>query len=131
MFLRASIMAVILLAPQAGTLPNEAKGLHLLWVPGAMAGLSNETPGFKVRDPLTQVESTFAKAGDLEPMLATLPPQMKENGVWISTSNAFLYVAEEELELKALSDLAGKRGINVFICELAEQPKGWKKLEVP
>jgi hypothetical protein len=131
MFMRASIMAVMLLAQPSGTLPNEAKGLHLLWVPGAMAGLSNEIPGFKVRDPLTQIESTFAKAEDLEPMLATLPPLMKENGVWISTSNAFLYVAEEKAQLKVLSDLAGKRRISLFICELAEQPKGWKKLGVP
>lgn len=131
MFLPASILVLALLAQPAGNLPNEAKGLHILWVPSAMAGLSNEPPGFKVRDPITQVESTFTKAEDLEPMLATLPPQMKANGVWISTSNAFLYVAEETAQLKVLADLARKRGVKVFLGELAEQPKGWKELKVP
>jgi hypothetical protein len=130
-FLPASILALVLLAQPAGSLPNEAKGLHILWVPSAMAGLSNETPGFKVRDPITQVERTFTKAEDLEPMLATLPPPMKANGVWISTSNAFLYVAEETAQLKILSNLAGRRTIRVFLCELAEQPKGWKELKAP
>lgn len=131
MFLPASILVVALLAQPAGNLPNEAKGLHILWIPSAMAGLSNEPPGFKVRDPITQVESTFTRADDLEPMLATLPPQMKANGVWISTSNAFLYVAEETAQLKVLADLARKRGVKVYLSELAEQPKGWKELKVP
>lgn len=131
MFSPALILAVALLAQPAGNLPNEAKGLHILWVPSAMAGLSNEPPGFKVRDPITQVERSFTKAEDLEPLLATLPPLMKANGVWISTSNAFLYVAEETAQLKALADLAGKRGAKVFLCELAEQPRGWKEFKVP
>src|SRR5664279_877967 len=127
----APILAALLLLPQAGAAPEEAKGLHVLWVPSAMSGLSKETPGFKVLDPITQVENTFPKAEDLEPILDTLPTRMKENGIWISTSNSFLYVAEEERQLKVLADLAGARGINLFICELGKQPGGWKKVGVP
>jgi hypothetical protein len=131
MMMRAPVMAVLLLSQQAGTLLNEAKGLHILWVPSAMAGLSNEAPGFKVQDPLTQNDRTFTQADDLKPILDTLPTQMKENGIWISTGNSFLYVADEKLQLKALVDLATTRGISVFMCELGEQPKGWKKVEFP
>jgi hypothetical protein len=125
------ILAVLLLVPQAGSAPVEAKGLPVLWVPSAMVGLSNEAPGFKVMDPLTRTEKTFTKAEDLKPILATLPTQMKANGIWISSSNAFLYVADEKLQLKALVEWAGTIGIDVFICELGEQPGGWKKAGVP
>lgn len=127
----APILAALLLFPQSGASPDETRGLHILWVPSAMAGLSKEASGFKVLDPLTQVENTFSKAGDLEPILDTLPARMKENGIWISTSNSFLYVAEEERQLRVLADLAGARGINLFICELGKQPGGWKKVGVP
>ena len=53
---------------------------------------------------------------------------MKENGIWISISNSFLYVADEKLQLMALVDLARSRRISVFMGELGEQPKGWKKI---
>ena len=131
MWLRAPILAVVFLAQQPGTAPIEAKGLHILWVPSAMAGLSKEAPGFRVLDPLTQVEQSFPKAEDLKPLLDTLPARMKENGIWISTSNSFLYVADEQLQLKALVELARTKGVPVFICELGEQPGGWKKIEIP
>jgi hypothetical protein len=127
----APILAALLLFPQAGASPDETRGLHILWVPSAMTELSKEAPGFKVLDPITQVENTFPKAGDLVPILDTLPIRMKENGIWISTSNSFLYVAEEERQLKVLADLAGARGINLFICELGKQPGGWKKVGAP
>ncbi len=128
MWLRASILTALFMAQQPGIAPIEAKGLHILWAPSAMAGLSKEAPGFRVVDPLTQGEKTFAKAEDLKPILDTLPPLMQENGIWISTSNSFLYVAEEKRQLKALVELARTKGIPVFLCELAEQPGGWKKL---
>lgn len=131
MWLRASILALLFLAQQPVTAPIEAKGLHILWAPGAMAGLSNEAPGFRVLDPLTQGEKTFPKAEDLKPILDTLPLGMKENGIWISTTNSFLYVATEKLQLKALVEMATTKGIPVFICELGEQPGGWKKVESP
>jgi hypothetical protein len=131
MWLRAPILAAFFLAQLPVAAPIEAKGLHILWAPSAMAGLSKEGPGFRVLDPLTQSEKTFTKAEDLKPLLDTLPPRMKENGIWISTSNAFLYVADEQLQLKLLVELARTNGISVFICELGEQPGGWKKIEVP
>jgi len=131
MLLLLPFLAVLLLPPQVKQAPVEAKGLHILWVPSAMAGLSKEAPGFKVQDPLTQIEKTFSRAEDLNPILRTLPSQMKENGIWISTSNSFLYVADEKLQLKALVEWAGTSGIHVFLCELAEQPEGWKQIGKP
>ena len=127
----APILAALLLFPQAGASPDEAKGLHILWVPSAMVGLSKEAAGFKVMDPITQMENTFPMAEDLKPILDTLPIRMKENGIWISTSNSFLYVAEEERQLKVLVELARAKGINIFICELGKQPGGWKKIGGP
>jgi hypothetical protein len=131
MLFYAPILAAFLLFPQAGASPDEGKGLHILWVPVAMAGLSREVPGFKVTDPITQTESTFSMAEDLKGILDTLPKPMKENGIWISTSNSFLYVAHEERQFKVLADLARARGINLYICELGKQPGGWKKFEGP
>ena len=131
MWLLAPILAVLFLAQQPGTTPIEAKGLHILWAPSAMAGLSHEAPGFRVLDPLTQNERTFTKAEDLKPIVDSLSLQMKENGIWISTSNSFLYVADEQLQLKALVEMARTNGIPVFICELGKQPGGWKKVESP
>jgi hypothetical protein len=131
MWLCAPILTAFFLAQQPIAAPIEAQGLHILWAPSAMAGLSNEAPGFKVLDPLTQVEKSFPKAEDLKPILETLPLRMKENGIWISTSNSFLYVADEKRQLKALVDMARTNGISVFICELGEQPGGWKKIESP
>jgi hypothetical protein len=96
-----------------------------------MVGLSKEAAGFKVMDPITQMENTFPMAEDLKPILDTLPIRMKENGIWISTSNSFLYVAEEERQLKVLAELARAKGINIFICELGKQPGGWKKIGGP
>ena len=124
-------LAALLLLQPAVAPSDEAKGLHILWVPGAMTGLSNEAPGFKVLDPITQMERTFSMAEDLKPILDTLPTRMKENGIWISTSNSFLYVAQEERQLQVLVDLARTRGIDLFICELGKQPGGWKKIGVP
>jgi hypothetical protein len=131
MWLRAPILAVLLLAQPPATAPSEAKGLHILWAPSAMAGLSKEAPGFRVLDPLTQSEKSFTRAEDLKPLLDTLPPRMKENGIWISTSNSFLYVADEQLQLKALVEMARTQGIPVFICELGQQPGGWKQVDIP
>ena len=131
MWLLAPILSAFILAQQPVAVPIEAQGLHILWVPSAMAGLSNEAPGFKVLDPLTLVEKSFPKAEDLKPILETLPLRMKENGIWISTSNSFLYVADEKLQLKALVEMARTNGIPVFICELGEQPGGWKRIESP
>jgi hypothetical protein len=127
----APVLAALLLLQPAVASPDEAKGLHILWVPSAMAGLSNEVPGFKVLDPITQKERTVSVAEDLQPILDTLPTRMKENGIWISTSNSFLYVAHEERQLQVLADLAKARGIDLFVCELGNQPGGWKKFGVP
>jgi hypothetical protein len=131
MLFNASTLAALILFQPPVAPPDVAKGLHILWVPSAMTGLSNEAPGFKVLDPITQMERTFSMAEDLKPILDTLPNRMKENGIWISTSNSFLYVAHEERQLKALADLAGARGIDLFICELGKQPGGWKKIGAP
>jgi hypothetical protein len=130
LFCAPVLAALILLQPPVAS-PVEAKGLHILWVPVAMAGLSNEVPGFKVADPITQQERTFSLAEDLKPILDTLPVRMKENGIWISTSNSFLYVAQEEQQLKMLAELARAKGVDLFICELGKQPGGWEKVAVP
>ena len=62
MWPHASILAVLFLTQQPVPAPIEARGLHILWAPSAMAGLSTGAPGFRVLDPLTQNERTFSQA---------------------------------------------------------------------
>jgi hypothetical protein len=123
------LFAVMALLQDAGTVPVEGKGLQVLWMPEALAGTSNTTAGFKFRHPVSKEHMSFTKAKDLQPILEKLPQQMKDNGIWISTSNSFLYSDQENLELKALAARARALKIYVFMCELGEQPHGWKKVD--
>jgi hypothetical protein len=118
-----------ILVQEGGTVPMESKGLQVLWVPQALAETSNTTAGFKFRHPLTRVDLSFAKAANLRGILDQLPAAMRDNGIWVSTTNAFLYTKKENLELKHLVALARARKIYVFQCELGEQPQGWKKVD--
>jgi hypothetical protein len=123
------LLAALILFQGSGPVPQEAKGLQILWVPMAVAETSNTTPGFKFRHPITYAELSFTKAKELKTILEVLPTPMKENGIWISTTNSFLYSKEENLELKTLVAMAKAQKIVVFLCELPKQPEGWKKVE--
>ncbi len=109
--------------------PQESKGLAVQWVPQAVAGGPRTAAGFSYRDPLSGREATLQKAKDFAQVLATMPAAMKANGIWISTTNAFLYSPEENLELKALVALAKAGRVHVFLCEIPNQPLGWRKLD--
>jgi hypothetical protein len=123
------IAAVLLLSQVPGTMPVEARGLQILWVPRALAATSDRLPGFAFRDPISETDKVFPEAQDLKGILDTLPPFMKDNGIWISSSNSFLYVEDENLQLKQLLALAKTRGISVFMSELGAQAQGWKKVD--
>jgi len=129
MLLPSMLLAATVLLQDAGTVPMEGKGLQVLWMPAALAETSNTAAGFKFRHPTRNEDMSFSKAKDFQPILENLPPQMKANGIWISTSNAFLYTDQENLELKALVGRARTLKIHVFICELGEQPQGWKRAD--
>lgn len=109
--------------------PVESKGLQVLWVPQALAETSNTTAGFKFRHPLGKQEVCLSKAREFQAILDKLPAPMKANGIWISTGNAFLYSDEENLELKSLVAMAKAHKIHVFLCEIPDQPLGWKKVD--
>jgi hypothetical protein len=123
--------ALVALAALTGLLqtPEEAKGLKVLWVPSALAGTSNTDPGFEFLHPATQVVVRVTKGKEFKPILDSMPVKMKSNGIWISTSNSFLYSEEENAELKVLVQLGKTQKIPVFICQLMSQPEGWKKLD--
>lgn len=129
MMLHVPVLAVLMLFQEAGTVPQESKGLQVLWVPTAVAGTSNTSAGFKFRHPISRAEMNVAKAKDMKAILGKMPALMRENGIWVSTTNAFLYTEEEKLEFKALVALARGEKIYVFRCELGEQPEGWKKAD--
>ena len=128
MLFRALVLAALVLAPARATAPEEAKGLQVLWVPKALALTSGSEPGFQFRHPATQVETTVSRGRDLESILKMLPAGMKSNGVWISTSNSFLYSKLENAELAVLVRIAKSQKIPLFICQLLDQPQGWQKL---
>lgn len=109
--------------------PEPAKGLQVLWVPEAIAGTSNTVPGFKFRHPASREDLVLRKAVDLKKVIEKLPAAVRANGIWISTTNDFLYSEEENLELRSLVAVARSLGVQVFSCELGDQPHGWKKLD--
>lgn len=110
-------------------IPQESKGLQILWVPSSLSVTSNTDPGFKFRHPVSGAEVCFSKAKDLKKIIDSMPTQMKNNGIWISTTNAFLYSEKENKELKLLVRMAKLQKVYVFKCEIPEQPLGWKKVD--
>lgn len=129
MLIHLPVLAALVLLQDAGVVPQESKGLQILWMPKAVAGTSNTSSGFKFRHPATREDMSFANVKDLLPIVEKLPQQVKENGIWISTTNAFLYTDEENADLKKLVSFAKSKKVYVFLCELPEQPRGWKKLD--
>lgn len=125
LFPKAIFAALVLLQE----VPQESKGLQILWVPSSLSATSNTAPGFKFRHPISRDEMCFSKAKDLKKIIESMPAQMKENGIWISTTNSFLYSEEENKELKELVRMAKPHKIHVFKCEIPEQPLGWKKVD--
>lgn len=117
------LAALVLLQDQ----PQEAKGLQVLWVP--QAGAVGSAAGFTFRHPLSGNQTVLPKAKGFAEILAKLPAAMKANGIWISTTNGFLYSEEENQELKALVALAKANRIYVFKCEIPDQPLGWRKID--
>ena len=109
--------------------PDPAKGLQVLWIPKAGAEISNAMPGFEFHHPITKAEIRLIRGMDFKPVLESLPAQMKSNGIWISTSNSFLYSEEENAELKILVQLGKAQKIHVFSCQIMDDPKVWKKLD--
>ena len=109
--------------------PEEAKGLRILWVPRAVAEASKNDPGFEFRHPTTQAVVRVTQGKEFKPILDSLPLQVKSNGIWISTSNSFLYSEEENAVLRTLVQLGKIQKIPVFICQIMDQPEGWKKLD--
>ena len=128
MLIPATILAALVLVLVQDT-PQESKGLQILWVPNSLSATSNTAPGFKFRHPVTREELCFSRAKDFKKIMDAMPSQMKENGIWISTTNTFLYSDEENAELKDLVRMAKQKKIYVFKCEIPEQPLGWKKVD--
>jgi len=125
----ALFMTALILVQASDTVPMEGQGFQILWMPKALAATSNTSPGFKFSHPSTREPLCVSKGKDLKPVLGKLPAQMKANGIWITTSNSFLYSEEEKLELKGIVDLARARKIPVFLCEIGQQPEGWKRID--
>lgn len=121
------LVPVLLAAPEE--VPDRTKGLQVLWVPESVTLTSNTVPGFKFRHPASREDMVFRNAAGLKKVLEKLPALTRANGIWISTTNDFLYSAEENLELRNLVAIARSLGIPVFRAELGEQPHGWKKAE--
>ena len=109
--------------------PQESKGLQVMWLPRSMAEAAKTAAGFKFRHPLSKQEMCVGKARDFQAILEKMPAQMKANGIWISTGNSFLYSDEENLELKSLVAAAKAHKVYVFMCEIPDQPLGWKKVD--
>jgi hypothetical protein len=122
-------LAALTALPAFAQTPEAAKGLQVLWIAKAGAEISNTVPGFEFLHPATQAEVRLVRGKDFKPFLESLPALMKSNGIWISTSNSFLYSDEENAELRALVQLARTQKIHVFICQIMDQPEGWKKLD--
>ena len=127
--LPAILLTALVLVQASDTVPMEGLGFQILWMPKSLAETSNTSPGFKFSHPSTREPLCFSKGKDLNPVLGKLSPQMKANGIWITTSNAFLYSDPENLELKTVVDLARARKIPVFLCEIGQQPEGWKRID--
>lgn len=123
------VLAVMLLSQAPESLPQESKGLQILWMPRTLAITSNQAPGFSFRDPISETDKVYPEAQDLQGIIATLPPFMRDNGIWISASNAFLYTDDEHLQFKTLVELAKAKGIAVFLWELGAQPPAWKRID--
>lgn len=109
--------------------PQEARGLKVLWVPQATTAAARTPAGFTFSHPITRQEVCIGKAKDFQAILEKMPAPMKTNGIWISTTNAFLYSDEENRELKALVAIARAQNVYVFMCELPLQPLGWRKVD--
>jgi hypothetical protein len=124
--MKMAIVFVLASLVLLGGEPIRKNGLSLHLFPERVAQLSGAHGGLRGIDPITKaLGQTFRSSEELLSYFMGLPETVRQNGIWIVTSNPDAY---SEYELSMLSVLAKdcrERGIPCFICRAAELPNGW------
>jgi hypothetical protein len=126
----AAFAWLVTLAVCSASEPERAKGLSVHMLPDRIAHIANRNRGFTVRD-ANGTESTYADAKQLVGFFQTLPAPIRENGIWVVTTDPSAYSPAEREKLRALIGLCRQKNIPVFTCRGSELPGGWKRSEVP
>ncbi len=87
-----------------------------------------EAGGFDVR-PQTSVKDrkVFPSAEALFVFFKTLPAMVRQNGVWVLTTNPAAYAESELKQLSVLEDLCKKSKTPLFVTRASELPDGWQR----
>lgn len=107
--------------------PTRDGGLSVHMLPDNVAALSGGHGGFTVTDPATNRRgSTYAEPKELLAYFQSLPPTVRQNGIWVVTTHPDSYSDNEKAKLKALIALCVSKNIPIFTCRASELPNGWK-----
>lgn len=110
--------------------PERSKGLSVHMLPDRVAQFNGHTGGFIVRN-ADNDESNYSDAQQLVAFFQTLSAPIRENGIWVVTTDPSAYSENERTKLKTLVALCGEREIPIFTCRGSELPNGWKRSTVP
>ncbi len=128
--MRTFLFLLLIASTLSAAEPTREGGLSVHLLPDRVATLSGGHGGFTVTDPATrQPGETYARPEELLDYLSRLPPAIRENGIWIVTTNPSAYAESEQAKLKSLAKLCAEKKIPLYICRASELPKGWKAVE--
>jgi hypothetical protein len=122
------VLALLLSTSLFGA-PERSKGISMHMLPERVAKISGKQGGFTVsyapylapekKEPLLQTLKEF------KAFIAKQKSEVKENGVWIVTTNPVSYSeAEKELLEQVTTSLPGIE-VPIFVCRGSELPDGW------
>lgn len=110
--------------------PTRAGGLSVHVLPDRVANLNGKHGGFTVSDPVTKkMGDTYSEPEELLVYFHQLPETVKQNGIWIVTTNPDSYSEYEHSKIAKLITLSSEEGIPVFTCRAKDLPNGWKRVD--
>ena len=126
------IIALMLLVMAVGIQAElwRDKGLSLHMLPKRVADLSGSKWGFTVTLPNgTKPDITIQSAAELKEYFTSLSAEIRENGIWIVTTDPAAYSEPEQQVLDDVKKMCIADNTPLFICRGSELPNGWQRID--
>ena len=128
-----AVLILLLTTLAVAATPERSKGISMHMLPKSVADLSGSKWGLTVSaaDNLTpDAGSTTLQTGtEFRSFVRKQSSSVKQNGVWIVTTNPEAYSKSENTFLEQVMSICAADKIPLFICRASNLPDGWRRYD--
>jgi hypothetical protein len=127
------VLIPLLTALAFAATPERAKGISMHMLPKRVADLGGNKWGLTVTAAsyLTPdaASTTLQTGAEFRSFVRKQSSAVKQNGVWIVTTNPEAYSKPENTFLEQVMSICAAEKVPLFVCRASELPDGWKRYD--